>query len=391
MRVAVFHDLEPGGALRYGMALAEELAARAEIAVYTTANRPSERKQTPYPTIRQPRREVRRGPHLFRELGTVAMSVATAPRLARRIESAGYDVALVMASSITQSPALLRHLSIPTVYLAHEPRRMSFDAIYRDEARPNAGLARHLARRSADGALGSLDRSLARRADVVVASSAFAAESLLRAYGRIAEVVHAGIDCTAFAPGPTQDERHREALLVGGLEPFKGLPLAIAAIGHIPRERRPALRVTGQRVDERVERRAAAAALEKGVVLHVERGIDDEALKARYQNAAVTLALAFLEPFGLTVIESAACGTPVVAVREGGFRETVVHGVTGLLTARSPSAVAAAVDEAIEARWDRSSMRAHAARWPIEGAADAIFRILDRVAREREDRSIRRR
>ena len=31
-----------------------------------------------------------------------------------------------------------------------------------------------------------------------------------------------------------------------------------------------------------------------------------------------------------------ACGTPVVGVAEGGVRETIVHGSTGLLTRRDP-------------------------------------------------------
>jgi len=42
----------------------------------------------------------------------------------------------------------------------------------------------------------------------------------------------------------------------------------------------------------------------------------------------------FLEknvPFGLTVLEAAACGKPVVAVRGGGTRETMIHGETGFL------------------------------------------------------------
>jgi len=35
-------------------------------------------------------------------------------------------------------------------------------------------------------------------------------------------------------------------------------------------------------------------------------------------------------------IESMACGTPVVGVREGGVRETVIHNETGILTERDP-------------------------------------------------------
>ena len=36
-----------------------------------------------------------------------------------------------------------------------------------------------------------------------------------------------------------------------------------------------------------------------------------------------------LEPFGLAPLEACACGTPVVAIAEGGVRETIVDGKNG--------------------------------------------------------------
>jgi glycosyltransferase involved in cell wall biosynthesis len=47
--------------------------------------------------------------------------------------------------------------------------------------------------------------------------------------------------------------------------------------------------------------------------------------------AALLHPLGFEEPFGLSVIEAMACGTPVVAYRRGALPETVVDGVTGFL------------------------------------------------------------
>jgi glycosyltransferase involved in cell wall biosynthesis len=37
------------------------------------------------------------------------------------------------------------------------------------------------------------------------------------------------------------------------------------------------------------------------------------------------------EPFGMVMIEALACGTPVIAFREGAARELVVDGKTGFL------------------------------------------------------------
>ena len=64
------------------------------------------------------------------------------------------------------------------------------------------------------------------------------------------------------------------------------------------------------------------------------------------------------EPFGLTLVEAQACGTPVVAMQSGGAPETVIDGETGF--------VVPAGDEAAARRGDRHAdrrRRADAQRW----------------------------
>ena len=41
------------------------------------------------------------------------------------------------------------------------------------------------------------------------------------------------------------------------------------------------------------------------------------------------------EPFGLVALESMACATPVLAVNEGGYKESIVDGVSGYLLPRN--------------------------------------------------------
>ena len=78
---------------------------------------------------------------------------------------------------------------------------------------------------------------------------------------------------------------------------------------------------------------------------HVEFvGEITEAQKSEFLGNAAGLLfpIAWREPFGLAMIESIACGTPVIAMRNGSVPEVVDEGVTGFIVASETEAAAAA-------------------------------------------------
>lgn len=75
--------------------------------------------------------------------------------------------------------------------------------------------------------------------------------------------------------------------------------------------------------------------------------------------AALLHPIAFAEPFGLSVVEAMACGTPVITYPLGSMPEVVDDGVTGFLV-DGVAAAAAAVERA--ARLDRAAIRGVAER-----------------------------
>ena len=58
---------------------------------------------------------------------------------------------------------------------------------------------------------------------------------------------------------------------------------------------------------------------------------DDATVKDLYSRAKGFIATALNEDFGLTPVEAMAAGKPVIAPDEGGYRETIIDGVTGRL------------------------------------------------------------
>jgi glycosyltransferase involved in cell wall biosynthesis len=109
--------------------------------------------------------------------------------------------------------------------------------------------------------------------------------------------------------------------------------------------------------------------------------------------AAVIFPSRWPEPFGLSVIEAFAAGTPVLAARAGAPAELVEEGRTGRLFEPSdPAALAAAVDAARHRRGELAEMGAAGRRRYLErytGEANhvAIAAIYDDVLVERARRA----
>ena len=91
--------------------------------------------------------------------------------------------------------------------------------------------------------------------------------------------------------------------------------------------------------------------------------------------------IAFEEPFGYSVVEAMACGTPVVAFRRGSMAELIEDGKTGFLVDDVAGAVAA-VEGA--ATLDRAAIRARAvARFGVARMVDEYLQAYAEVLRLR--------
>ena len=94
--------------------------------------------------------------------------------------------------------------------------------------------------------------------------------------------------------------------------------------------------------------------------------VTDEEVRHEYRRAAAVL-LPGAEDFGIAPVEAQACGCPVVALAEGGARETVVDGETGILVAEStPAAFADAIDRVHRRSFDGAATRRQALRFSRE-------------------------
>jgi glycosyltransferase involved in cell wall biosynthesis len=360
MQIAIYENLPPGGAKRAAYEFGRYLAQRHTVDLYqlsTTSTRafdlaPHVRDcyRYPYrPLFGLLDRRLRQGRLAPRSLTMFRPLRAVHRRMASDLRRRSYDLVLAHTDSLTQSPYLLRWLPQSVgVYYCHEVLRASrerpiLEAHRRNLARsrPPLGALRTLEDSWVMARWVGADRRTVAAAGSVVVNSRYTGEQVWSAYGRESTVCSPGVDTETFSP-PKTPARGRELLSVGSPVSIKGHDLAIRALAQIPAgPGRPGLRiVTASLVGvEPLERLARA----HGVDIVVESSLDEAALVERYRKAMATICAARLEPFGLTALESMACGTPVIAVREGGFAETVVDAQTGLLADASAAGLAVAI------------------------------------------------
>lgn len=255
--------------------------------------------------------------------------------IAAAIDSEGTRVSLIHSSLIITSPPLLYMMETPSVYYCHEyPRYLYEKKMYKTGSRLTDLLIAHLLRRDR-----RLDLMAARAASVLVTNSSYMAGELERVYEKKAVVANPGIDIGYFTPD-AEVPRRNMVLSVGALSEFKGHDLAIEAVASIPARDRPELMIVGDRGSPAYGTALARMAESTGVAVRVARGITNPELVNLYRSSRIVICAQRNEPYGLVPLEAMACGTPVVAVDQGGFPGNIRDGVTGLLVPRTADAVA---------------------------------------------------
>jgi glycosyltransferase involved in cell wall biosynthesis len=136
--------------------------------------------------------------------------------------------------------------------------------------------------------------------------------------------VHHGIDLTRF---PFQPDAQDYLIAFGRIHPDKGTADAIEIARRLDRP----LVICGPVHDVEYHRTLVEPHLDGERVRHLGNvGPED---RARLLGGATALLhpIGFAEPFGLSVVEAMACGTPVVAYNKGSMPEIIEPGVTGYL------------------------------------------------------------
>ncbi|MFN0091487.1 MAG: glycosyltransferase family 4 protein [Acidimicrobiales bacterium] len=265
--------------------------------------------------------------------------------LARGLQDAGHDVVLFAHAAstcdVTLRSAFSEKAELPIGNCAHELHHAlaAYDAlsdvdVIHDHTLAGPLLAKaHLTSPAPavvttnhgpfNDVLGPIYSAVADRLPIVAIS-----ESQAAPFGRhrVARVIHHGLNVEEFPFGQGDGGY---VLFLGRMAPEKGVHLAVRAA-----RRAGARLVVAAKMREPAERSFFAQEVEPFLGGGVEYiGEADASAKRRLLAGASALLnpICWEEPFGMVMIESLACGTPVIVTRRGAAPEIVEHGVTGFI------------------------------------------------------------
>lgn len=398
MRIAIWHNLPSGGAKRLLYYEVRELVRRGHT-VESWCPATADQSYLPVGGLiaehilplawsdRPPRGPLARALWPYRSVtGKLAAMDRHCRACAEQINRGGFDLLFGNACMFFRLTAISRYVTIPKLIYLGEPYRWLYEAMPRLPwvalpperrwwlpARIRARLRDALRVRALR--IQAREELLAAEAyDAILVNSLYSRESVLRAYNISAEVRYPGIDTDLFA---RRDLPREDFVIgVGAFVREKNIHFIIDALAAV-RGPRPRLVWVGNVAVpgylEELRRRAQAS----GVAFEPRVRASDDEIVDLLGRALCMLYAPRLEPFGLAPLEANACATPVVAVAEGGVRETVIDGVNGLLVEHDPPAMARAVerlrDDPAEAR--RLGEQAHRhvlERWTLGASIDRL-------------------
>ncbi len=408
LKIAVFHNLPSGGAKRSLYTYVNYLTQQGHIVdvfIPETANE----EYLPLDSVANNLIKYDVKPSFFREkiysifsyvpaiIKRVSVNnvMKTEQKIAEDLNDSSYDIVYCEQDQFTMTPIIFKYLTKPSIYYCQQPIRNEQILKQINNQKTKAGIFNHpLIRPFSDMFVNYVetrdyerDIEFAEYSTNLLANSYYSHENILRQYGKNALVSYIGVDNKKFIP--LNLKRDNYVLSVGTCIPPKGYDFIIRSISHIPEDIRPELVIVGNSSDELWVDYLRKLAEEKNVDLDILTMISDDELIQLYNKAKLVVYAPYLEPFGYIPLEAMACGTPVVGVKEGGLRESILHNKTGLLTQRNEKDFANAVikllkDEELWNKLSSTGIKYIESVWTLEKAGERLLEHIYRILEEDE-------
>ncbi len=283
------------------------------------------------------------------------------PLALEQLDLRGYD--LVISSESGPAKGVLVSPHATHLCYCHSPMRYVWD-MYHDYREQSGTVTRALMAPILHY-MRLWDQTSAQRVDRYIANSQFVAKRIEKYYRRSSDVIYPPVAVDSFDASRPAENFY---LSVGQLVRYKRIDLLIEAFNETGRP----LVVIGDG-----EMLPALRRMAKPNVRLLGRQ-PFEVIRSHYARCRA-LVFPGIEDFGMVPVEAMASGKPVVAFSQGGARETVIDGVSGVLFhEQTPGALTEAIlrFESMEDEFDRQAIRAHATQFSEQAFKDRFRAML---------------
>lgn len=220
------------------------------------------------------------------------------------------------------------------------------------------------------------DKWSAKTVDYWIANSETVKRRIKRFYGVSATVIYPPVVVAPLMAATRKTKKQGYFLIVSRLTGGKGIEEAVTASEQGGFK----LKISGEAVGSVWQDKAKAFAQKPNVELLGR--VSDKKLYGLYAGATGFIALARDEDFGITPVEAMAAGTPVLAMRSGGFRESVVEGKTGVFVdSTNPKEISQAVKKIQQKKWDQKVLQTQARRFSEEMFVKQIKEFIAKITK----------
>jgi glycosyltransferase involved in cell wall biosynthesis len=358
MKIAIFHELDFGGARRTVDEFAKRLNQIFDIDLYYLDDKEEINIKNRYknvyyyPFYPKSWKGNNWKTRLYKDTVELFKLYGLHKKIANDIKLKNYDYVFVHPSKYTQAPFLLKFLE-NCIYYCQEPLRIVYDPLVSDIYRIKfpKNMYEFINRRIRKW----IDKENFKNARVVLSNSKFSKHTIEKSYGKSAEVCYLGVDENFFKP--LDIKKTIDVLFIGNRDD------GYALLNKLP-----------SYFDNIIN------------IYTIFRGngsmkVTDMRLVEIYNRSKVLVALNHNEPFGLIPLEAMACGTPVIAVDEGGYKESIAENITGFLIPRDSNKLHKKIKEILGNDRLRSNM-AKAAReyilknWTWDKSVQRLLQII---------------
>jgi glycosyltransferase involved in cell wall biosynthesis len=236
------------------------------------------------------------------------------PKAIESLDLKEYD--LIISSSWAVAKGIQKSINQQHICYCHTPIRYAWD-LYKEYTSNLKQPKKYLVQEALQY-IRQWDLKTSNRVDFFIANSHYVANRIRKTYDRNSVVIHPPVNTDAFTLHTPKEDFY---LTASRLVPYKKTKMIVEAFNTMPDKK---LLVIGKGEEYEEIKAIAKPNIE---VLGYQ---SDEVLRDNMQRAKGFIFMA-VEDFGIIPVEAMACGTPIIAYGEGGIKDSVINGKTGLL------------------------------------------------------------